>query len=272
MGGTAMGLLPDFSRDNGFEYAFPVANPFGISSLPVWWYAFFRTVASASFTLLILIGIASMFVRYKRSVGDERQQMKWLAYFLITAVATQILIFEVPRTFIDPRITETIWYQLIIGVVFVGMPFIIGIAIFKYRLYDIDLVIRRTLTYGLLTGLLAFVYFGSILVTQTVFQAVTGQTENAQLVIVISTLMIAALFNPLRKRIQAFIDRRFYRRKYDAIQTLAQFSLTARDEVDLNTLTAQLTTVIQDTIQPVHVSLWLRPGKSTTKPKTSVGN
>jgi hypothetical protein len=140
---------------------------------------------------------------------------------------------------------------------FVGLPVAVGIAILRYHLYDIDLIINRTLVYGPLTAVLAVLYFGSIVVLQLLFRALTG--EGSQLVVVASTLAIAALFNPLRHRIQGFIDRSFYRRKYDAVKTLGTFSATLRDETDLVALREDLVEIVRETMQPVHVSLWLCP-------------
>jgi hypothetical protein len=137
------------------------------------------------------------------------------------------------------------------------IPAATGIAILKYRLYEIDLLINRTLVYGSLTATLALVYVGSVVVLQGAFRALTGQ--ESQLVVVATTLAIAALFNPLRRRIQGFVDRRFYRRKYDAAKTLAAFSAKLRDETDLDALNAELVGVVRETMQPSHVSLWLRP-------------
>jgi hypothetical protein len=130
-----------------------------------------------------------------------------------------------------------------------------------YRLYDIDVVINRTLVYGSLTTILVAVYFGGVATTQTILRALSGQTEQPQLAVVISTLVIAALFNPLRRRIQSFIDRRFYRRKYDARKTLEAFSARLRDETDLETRNNELAGVIRETMQPAYVSLWLRPDR-----------
>jgi hypothetical protein len=133
-----------------------------------------------------------------------------------------------------------------------------GVAILRYRLYDIDVLINRTLVYGSLTAMLAVVYFGGVATTQVIFRSLTSQEEQPQLAIVTSTLVIAALFNPLRRRIQTFIDRRFYRRKYDARKTLEAFSAELREETDLDALSGDLLEAVRETMQPTHVSLWLR--------------
>jgi hypothetical protein len=139
------------------------------------------------------------------------------------------------------------------------IPLSIGIAVLRSRLFDIDVVINRTLVYGSLTAMLALVYIGGVATTEAIFRALTGQEQQPQLAIVISTLVIAALFNPLRRRNQSFIDRRFYRRKYDARKTLEAFSARLRDETDLEALNEDLVGLVRETMQPVHVSLWLRP-------------
>jgi hypothetical protein len=140
-----------------------------------------------------------------------------------------------------------------------GLPLFTGIAIVRHRLYDIDVVINRTLVYGSLTAVLALVYFGGVTATQALFRYLTGQEQLPQLVIVASTLLIAGLFSPLRRRIQSFIDRRFYRSKYDAAKTLEGFSTKLREETDLEALRGDLEGVVRETMQPAHVSLWLHP-------------
>jgi hypothetical protein len=165
---------------------------------------------------------------------------------------------------------DSLWENLLEDAVtlsFVGIPVAVGIAILRYRLYDIDLIINRTLVYVSLTAMLAAVYFGGIVVLQSLFVALTGQRST--LAVVASTLLIAALFNPLRRRIQAFIDRRFYRKKYDAAKTLEAFSAKLRDETDLQALNGELTRIVRETMQPSHVSLWLRPD---TAPRRSEGS
>jgi len=146
-----------------------------------------------------------------------------------------------------------------------GIPVAVGIAILKYRLYDIDVVINRTLVYGALTVMLALVYFGCVAATEAIFRALTGQERQPQIAVVVSTLVIAALVNPLRRRIQGFIGRRFYRRKYDAARTLEAFSAKLRDETDLDALRDDLVGVVRETMQPAHVSLWLRPDTASKR-------
>jgi hypothetical protein len=158
--------------------------------------------------------------------------------------------------------TPPLWFELLFSVVllsFGGVPIAVGFAVLKYRLYDIDLIINRTLVYGALTATLALIYFGGVAMVQAIFRALTSQEHQPQLAVVVSTLLIAALFNPLRRRVQGFIDRLFYRRKYDAAKTLEAFSSKLRDETNLDALNDDLTRVVAETMQPALVSLWLRP-------------
>jgi hypothetical protein len=156
----------------------------------------------------------------------------------------------------------------VINLALLTLPVFTGIAIVRYRLYEIDLIINRTLVYGVLTGTLALLYFGGVAAIQAIFRILTGHEQQPQLAVVVSTLVIAALFNPLRRRIQGFIDHRFYRSKYDARKTLEAFSAKLRDETDLDALSHDLTIVVRETMQPAHVSLWLRPDPS---PRTVEG-
>jgi hypothetical protein len=255
-------FAPDLRLNNGFGTVYDLDSPVGWVGLPA---ATYQTLFYLNVILVMvasLAGIASMVSRLRRSSGVERQQMKWFTYFL-SLVALQLIIFEIPAIILADQIETSAWnglfiwlYSILVYIVFIGFPLTIALAIFRYRLYDIDIIINRTLVYGLLTLFLLLVYFGSVVVLQSVFTAVSGQ--QSPVAIVISTLVIAAIFNPLRRRIQDFIDRRFFRRKYDAAQTLAQFALTARDEVDLDQLTAELVRVVEETMRPETLTLWLK--------------
>jgi PAS domain S-box-containing protein len=201
-----------------------------------------------------LVAAASPLVRLRRSMGVERQQLKWFAYAVAVLATSAILAYVVSESV---RVVWLGWasFMLVIASV-VGLPVAVGIAILRYRLYNIDLLLNRTLVYGALTAVLAAVYFGSIVLFQALFRAFTGQ--ESQVAVVVSTLAIAALFTPLRLRIQSFIDRRFYRRKYDARKTLEAFSAKLRIETDLDALSSELIDVIRETMQPTRVSLWLK--------------
>jgi hypothetical protein len=199
-----------------------------------------------------LAAVISLFARFRRARGDERQQIKWFAYATALTLFWTFLVEGIPDT---SRLFEAVTAVLSLLVI-PSIPIAAGIAIFKYRLYDIDRIINRTLVYAALTGTLVAMYVGGVVLLQTLFRALTG--GESQLAIVASTLAIAALFNPLRTRIQAFIDRRFYRRKYDAAKVLQIFSGRLRDETDLDRLMPELLGVVRETMQPAHVSLWLR--------------
>ena len=206
---------------------------------------------------VVISSVVSLYVRYRRAREVERQQIKWLLYAgaLFAAVYT-LAVFPANES------AFSVLANLLFVASILAMPAAIAVAILRYRLYDIDVIIRRTLQYALLTGLLALVYFGSVLLLQSLVQTLTGQSRSP-IVIVISTLGLAALFNPLRIRIQDVIDRRFYRKKYDSELALVQFAVTARDEVDLEQLVGVMLGVVEKTMQPERVSLWLSEQEET---------
>jgi hypothetical protein len=253
-----------------FFYLFPDGR-----FVPPWsrWVALVAVLANLypgtppmEFQVALLIGplaiaIAAQIYRYLRiSTLLQRQQTKWVVfggmagYIGGTAIGAALWVLwpavneKGSLAFLILYATGTFLFMLI--------PLSVGAAILRYRLYEIDLIIRRTLIYALLTALLAGVYFGGVVLLQALLKPLTG--EGNDLAIVATTLLIAALFLPLRRRVQGLIDRRFYRRKYDAARTLAQFSETMRDEVDLSRLTSRLLEVVEETMQPAHASLWLR--------------
>jgi hypothetical protein len=191
----------------------------------------------------------------KVSTPEQRQQTKWVLYSLTVILSSFPIVFLLAPLLLPPDLQTLLEFHLVFLVAMI-IPLSIGISIFRYRLFDIDIIIRRTLTYSTLSLLLALVYFGSIFSLQRIFSAISNQ--QSPITIVLSTLAIAALFTPLRRRIQDFIDRRFFRAKYDAEQTLSQFAATARDEVDLEQLSDALLGVVEDTMQPESLSLWLK--------------
>jgi cytochrome b subunit of formate dehydrogenase len=212
--------------------------------------------------LSMLASVFSLALRFRRAASVERQQIKWLLYagaltFIMTATVSPAAPFDLPG-FVSAAL-ETILLPLALP----SIPVAVGIAILKYRLYDIDVVINRTLVYGSLTVSLVLAYLGSVVLLQGALRGLIGQ--ESQLAVVVSTLVIAALFNPLRGRIQGFIDRRFYRNKYDAAKTLEAFSAKLRDETDLDALSDDLVGVVREAMQPAHVSLWLRPDTASKK-------
>ena len=246
--GAVIGLLWGPLFNDFFPYAEP---PFQLPSYLIADVTF-GVFIFGNFALLVLSAV-SLVLRLRRAAGVERQQLKWFVY----AVALFALVF--------PPSVLTLGDGRLIVALLPLVPAAAGIAILRYRLYDIDVVINRTLVYGALTVMLGAVYFGGVVATQRIFRALTGQEEQPQLAIVVSTLVIAALFNPLRRRIQGFIDRRFYRRKYDARKTLEAFSARLRDETDLEALSEDLVGVARSTMQPEHASLWLRPETDSDK-------
>jgi hypothetical protein len=231
-----------------------LANPFGVEGLA----ALLGKLGMVGLFMTLAVAVAggiSLVLRFRRARGVERQQLKWFAFSGVVFCA----VFAIgPVLWYLPESPGTEWIWTVLFLVGAStIPVAVGISILRYRLYEIDLIINRTLVYGALTALLVGVYVGSIVVLQGLLRALTGQ--ESQLAIVASTLAVAALFNPLRRRIQSFIDRRFYRRKYDARKTLEAFSAKLRDETDLEALNSELVGVVRETMQPAHVSLWLRP-------------
>ncbi len=234
-----------------------IANPIGIEGLgkiedlPIF------GAVEGLFLVAAVGAVASVVVRFRRSRGVERQQMKWFAYVIVVLIGGSVLTGGIADVTGVGWLEKSSYVLSLTGLM--CLPIAVGIAILRYRLYEIDLIINRTLVYGPLTATLALMYFGGVATAQLVFRALTSQQQQPQLAIVASTLVIAALFNPLRRRIQSFIDRRFYRRKYDARKTLEAFSSRLRNETNLQALNGELTRVVRETMQPEHVSLWLRP-------------
>jgi hypothetical protein len=251
--GAALGIagsVAGYALEAGPLEDFPqIANPYGIDGPIVGMVGVAGSIVAAG---SLVASAISLIVRMRSAGSEQRQQIKWLAYggtVVVGAICVSGLInlWNVP-------------VSIVVGnVALLGLPVFTGIAIVKHHLYDIDLLINRTLVYGSLTTMLVVVYVGGIVLSQRVFVGLTGQEELPQLAIVASTLMIAALFAPLRRRIQATIDRRFYRRKYDSAKMLSVFSARLRDETDLGTLSDDLVGVVKETMQPEHVTLWLRP-------------
>ena len=240
------GPLADFPR---------ISNPYGVDSPVVGIVWIVGSIVAAG---SMVASAASLIVRLRRSRGEQRQQIKWLAY----AGAVLVVAIGVGALTIPWSVPASI---LIMSVAMLGLPVFTGIAIVKHRLYDIDLIINLTLVYAILSATLVAAYFGGIVVLQRVFTTLTGQDNLPQFAIVVSTLAIATLFDPLRRRIQSFIDRRFYRQKYDARKTLEGFSAKLRNDTDLDALSEDLVAAVRETVQPTHVSLWLRPRTSATQ-------
>ena len=247
-----------------------VRNPLGLEGIPHW-------VLAAGIGILLLLPLCmvasalSLVLRYRHSRGEEREQIKWIAFAASMVGLLYLITMVSSLTYSGPwgAAGTPLWLGLLQQVAlvsFTAVPIAVGFAVLKYRLYDIDVIINRTLVYGSLTATLVALYFGSVVLLQGALHSLTGR--ESQLAVVASTLAIAALFNPLRRRLQGLVDRRFYRRKYDARKTLEAFSARLRDETDLQALNGELTRIVRETMQPSHVSLWLR---RDTAPRGSRG-
>jgi hypothetical protein len=239
---------------------FPLLEPFSVSNpLSLVGTESFANiiVAARSYVAMAFVFAfaASLTTRFRRATGDERQQLKWLTYVAVLWISVT-LAAVLSNLLFPPEIRGAISGVPIV-IAITAIPVAVALAILRYRLYDIDLLIRRTLVYSALTVLLATIYWAGVAFLQTALRPAIGAGND--MAIVATTLTVAALFLPLRQRIQGFIDRRFYRRKYDAARTLAAFRQVARDEVDLSLLTGRLAAVVEETMQPSHMSIWLRP-------------
>jgi hypothetical protein len=238
---------------------------------PLGWDMFHNPLnAVAWFGSWIILTLAQLYRYFRVSNTLERQQTKWVAYsffiVLVVGFGGNALIHSTLA--VQNYSLLNVLFSNSFTLVSLLIPISLGLAMFRYRLWDIDVIINRTLVYGILTILLATVYFGLIFALQFLLRGIINQ--NNDVAIVVSTLVIAALFQPLRHRIQRVIDRRFYRSKYDAARTLAAFNATLRNEVDLNQLSDHLISIVQETMQPSHVTLWLKPGVPARKQQSSL--
>jgi hypothetical protein len=253
LAGVAGFLFKPGLLDIGEQY--PVANPLGVpGSGPLLDAIQLAGVVVLAFVLLG--GTLALLLRGHRSKGDERQQLKWFGYAVAYMLVTVFIAQPLTQRLLPGGLGIEVG-NFLFGVGIAALPTGAGIAILRHHLYDIDIIINRTLVYGALTAVLALVYVVGVAGVGGLVRAATGQDRNT-VVVAASTLAVAALFRPARFRVQAFIDRRFYRRKYDAARTLELFSTRLRGEIDLETLSAELLSVVQDTMQPAQVSLWLR--------------
>ncbi len=262
VGYLALGMVAVFLFLNTFDNTFSIEaaglelpNPIGF--IPSTWSGpVFLAFWSAGLLVLAVSSVTSLVIRYRRAAPLEREQIKWLVFtcgLFGSFYAVTVIFF----TFSGLILIDTSIVGVLTFLAMTAIPVSIAIAILRYRLWDIDVLIRRTLVYGALTLTLALVYFGSVVLMESLLTAAGG--PRSAVVTVISTLLIAALFNPLRKRIQNDIDRRFYRKKYDAEKIVAAFGMGLREKVDLDNLQIQIMSVVEETLQPENLSLWLRP-------------
>ena len=243
-----------FSPGELDEYTYPgLANPLGVGGGAGDVLTAIEDFGNSLLPIAVFLSICALIARFWRSSGRERLQLKWVVYTAALTATSFLASFVLPDAV--PQAVEDAVFLLGVAA-FAAIPVTAGIAILRHRLYDIDVIINRTLVYGALTATLVLVYVASIVSSQQLFRALTGQ--ESQLAVVASTLAIAALFGPLRRRVQSFIDRRFYRKKYDAAKVLEAFGVRLRDETDLDVLSGDLVAVVRETVRPSHASLWLR--------------
>jgi hypothetical protein len=252
VGTGVLGVVSTAFRPGRFDDS-PIENPLGWDSPAI------GAAETASWILLLaafVLAASALIVRLRRAKGDERQQLKWFVYAVALLASTLVVgtVAEALTGSGTSRVGDAVGFA-VFSIALFAIPVAIAIAILRYRLYDIDLVINRTLVYGSVTALLAGAYFGLVLLLQLAFQPVT---EGSGLAVALSTLAVAGLFRPARNRVQILVDRRFYRRRYDAQRTLEGFVSRLRNEVELDALRAELTGVVGETMQPAHVSLWLK--------------
>jgi hypothetical protein len=237
-------------------------NPFGLEEHA--WVAVAMETTLALLPLCFLASALGLVLRFRRSVGEEREQIKWMA-FAGAVVGVGFFCVIAASVLVPPPVAggaRPLWQTLLedaVALSFAGVPVAVGVAVLRYRLYDIDVIINRTLVYGLLTATLVAAYLSGIVVVQRLFVVLAG--EESTLAVVASTLAVAALFSPVRRRLQGFVDRRFYRRKYDAARTLEDFSSRLREETRLDNLLEEVARVVNESVQPTHVSVWLRSGE-----------
>jgi hypothetical protein len=247
-----------------------IPNPLGVARPGALGVVFF-TVPLDLLHASMLVAAASLVVRLRQARGYERQQIKWFAYFGAIVGVLEVLRYGATGTlrilgFSTPSFIA--WaYPFVWPIALTGLALAAGLAILRYRLYDIDVIIRRTLVYGTLTAIVAAIYFAGVVGTQALLNTLTGQPkQQSPVIIVATTLAIAAVVGRLRRRLQLFIDRKFYRTKYDAAQALSTFGMALRDEVDLQALADDLVRVVDETMQPEHISLWLRAPEARMPP------
>jgi hypothetical protein len=231
-------------------------NPLGVPALGRPAGQLLLLVVNAAGLVALVIAAAAPFLRFRRAGYQQRQQLKWVAFTVAVSVLSVLVGLGLGQLFPSVLVIGLLGLLGLLGVV-VGLPVAVGVAILRHRLYDIDRVINRTLVYGLLTALLAGIYAGVVLGLGQLFGGIGEQAPSWA--VAGATLAVAALFQPARRRIQAIVDRRFNRRKYNAAKTVEAFSTRLRDEVDLDTLATELLAVVDETVQPAKASLWLRP-------------